>query len=206
MKQSTNKVRAFSCITYLTEKQINEVIGLHNRSIRSWAYILHDKDKTVTHYHLVFRTFDAWTCAQVEKWFKGFTDEHGEAVNTLVERAKDLHALGDYLTHSDPDSIEAGKYRYNKTDIKSNGLFDLVPTKDAVDDTFEMLEHMVNGASTRWMVRRYGKAYVYHYSQFQAVADAIRLEDSIAQNELNRSKYNTSNLKSLPLDQESIDI
>lgn len=206
MKQTTNKTRAFSCVSYLTEKQINEVIGLHNRSIRSWAYILHDKDETASHFHIVFRTFDAWTCTQVEKWFKGFTDNKGEVVNTLVERAKDLHALGEYLTHSDLDSIDAGKHRYNKTDIKSNGLFDLVPAKDAVDDTFEMLEHMVNGASTWWMVRRYGKAYVYHYSQFQAVADAIRLEEAIAQNELNRGKYNTPNPKPIPLNQESIDI
>lgn len=204
----SSKFRAFSCMTYLNRNQIHEVIGLHNSSIRSYAYIHHDKDEAEPHFHVIFRTFDAWSVASIEKWFKGYLDEKGESINTFVQRAKDLYALRDYLTHSDLDSKEQGKYQYDTKDIVDGGLFDLVPKKDAVDDTLEMLDHMVNGASTRWMVRRYGKAFVYHYSQFTAVADAIRLEAAYEENRrMNEAeRLKKANLKPIPLDQESSDI
>lgn len=173
---SSKKTRAFSLMTYCNKKQIAEVLGSHNSSIRAYAYILHDQDETTSHYHVVFRTFDAWSIPQIEKWWKGFTDEKGQAINTFVQQATDLHALKEYLTHSDAESRAAGKHLYDPTDIISVGLFDLVSKKDAVDDTLEIVDHMVNGASTRWLIRRYGKAFVYHFSQFCAVREAIESE------------------------------
>ena len=206
-KTNSSKVRAFSCITYLSERQINEVIGLHNSSIRSYAYIHHDKDETTPHYHLVFRTFDAWSITSIEKWFKGFTDDKGEHINTLVQRARDLYALRAYLTHEDPDSQEDGKHRYRFSEIHDGGLFDLVPKKDAVDDTYEMLEYMMNGASTKWMVRRYGKAFVYHFSQFMAVKEAMQHDEWLEQSRLSdiRQGYKNENLEPIPLDQINLD-
>lgn len=207
---STKKVRAFSIMTYCSKAQVAEVIGSHYRSIRSYAYICHDKDETVPHFHLVFRTYDAWSIPQIEKWFKGFLDEKGEPINTFVQRAVDLYALHEYLTHSDTVSKDAGKHQYNPSDIVSDGLFDLVPKKDAVDDTYEMLEHMINGASTKWMVRRYGRAFVYHYSQFSAVRDAIMNEDQYdrtynAPDYAQPIVYDQTKLKPIPLDNIDID-
>lgn len=173
---SSKKTRAFSLITYCNKKQIVEVLGSHNSSIRAFAYIYHDQDETTPHYHVVFRTFDAWSIPQIEKWWKGFTDEKGQEINTFVQQATDLHALKEYLTHSDAESRAAGKHLYNSSDIISVGLFDLVSKKDAVDDTLEIVDHMVYGASTRWLIRRYGKAFVYHFSQFCAVREAIESE------------------------------
>ena len=204
---SSKKVRAFSIITYCSKVQVGEVIGSHYRSIRSYAYIFHDKDETVPHFHVVFRTFDAWSIPQIEKWFKGFVDEKGDPINTFVQRAGDLYALHEYLTHSDAASKDEGKYQYSPSDIISNGLFDLVPKKDAVDDTFEMLEHMLNGASTKWMVRRYGRAFVYHYSQFMAVKEAIQQDEWLEKSKLSdiRKGYVKENLKPIPLDQINLD-
>lgn len=208
-KNTSSKIRAFSCISYLTRKHIETILGQHNSSIRAYAYIFHGEDEAEPHFHLVFRTFDAWSIPSIEKWFKGYTDEDGEHINTLVEKATDLHALYEYLTHSDAQSIEDGKYQYSKADIVDKGLFDLIPRKDAYDDAYEIIEHMLNGATNRWLVRRYGKQFVYHFSQFHAVKDAIAIEDAMAENDLRRAReiYNaTQKLKPIPLDQESMDI
>lgn len=204
----SKKVRAFSIVTYCSKQQIAEVIGSHNSSIRAYAYIHHNKDETLPHYHVVLRTFDAWSIPQIEKWWKGFTDEKGEPINTFVQRVTDLYALHEYLTHSDVTSKDEGKHQYSPSDIISNGLFDLVPKKDAVDDTYEMLEHMMNGASTKWMVRRYGRAFVYHYSQFMAVKEAMQQDEWMEQSRLSdiRQGYQKADFKPIPLDQESLDI
>lgn len=203
----SKKVRAFSVMTYCTKQQIAEVLGSHNSSIRAYAYIHHDKDEAEPHYHVVFRTFDAWSIPQIEKWWKGFTDEKGEPTNTFVQRATDLHALHEYLTHSDAESKDQGKHQYSPSDIISNGLFDLVPKKDAVDDTYEMLEHMMNGASTKWMVRRYGRAFVYHYSQFIAVKEAMQQDEWMAESRRQSiaQGYKVPDLKPIPLDDIDID-
>lgn len=205
--KSSSKVRAFSIMTYCSKEQIHTVLGSHNSSIRAYAYIYHDKDETVPHHHIVLRTFDAWSIASIEKWFRGFMDEKGEPINTFVQKANDLHALYEYLTHTDADSIEEGKHQYSKADIYDGGILDLVPKKDAADDTYEIINHMVNGAPTRWLVRRYGKAFIYHYSQFVAVKEAIEREDWMEQSRLSdaRQGYKTE-LKPIPLDQESLEI
>lgn len=209
MSKSPNasKTRAFSIMTYCSKKQIDETLSRHHSSIRAFAYIYHDKDEAEPHYHIIFRTFDAWSIPQIEKWWKHHTDANGEFINTFVQRAGDLYELYTYLTHADEESKKKGKHLYDKSEIVSVGaLAELVPTKDACDDTYEMLEHMVKGAPTRWMVRRYGKAFVYHYTQFSAVAEAMRLEDCYNENKA-RAQYNKeANLKPIPLDQESLDI
>lgn len=205
---SPKKARAFSIITYCSKQQVAEIIGAHNSSIRAYAYIYHDKDETVPHFHVVIRTFDAWTIMQIEKWWKGYVDTKGEEINTLVQRANDLYALHEYITHSDAESKAMGKFQYSPNEIVSNGLFDLVPKKDAVDDTYEMLTHMLNGASTKWMVRRYGRAFVYHYSQFLAVKEAMEKDEWMdeARRASIQQGYRVADLKPIPLDQESLDI
>ena len=57
--------------------------------------------------------------------------------------------------------------------------------------------------------RGYGRQFVYHFSQFHAVKDAIAIEDAMAENDLRRAREiynNTQKLKPIPLDQESLDI
>lgn len=185
----TRRTRTFSLVTYLTEEQIKRVLNAHGSSIRAYAYILHNEDKKQDHYHLIFKTFDAWSIAQIEKWFKNYYDEEQKEINTFVERATDLHALYQYFTHTDPDSIAQGKHVYSKDEIKDSGnLFELIETKTSVDETLEIVDHIVNGAPTRWLIRRYGKMYIFHYQQFQAVADAVKIEDRYDENERQRTR------------------
>lgn len=174
---STKAVRMHSFVTYANEAQVHSVIKSHQNSIRSFAYIVHDKDKNDLHIHLLVRTYDAWTPKQICKWFNGITDKEGRNVNTFDEPIGDLMALRTYIQHKDDESIQKGKAQYDASLIKDFGLFAELTEKDSYDDTYEIINSMIKGIGTRALVRRYGKKFIYHYSQFMAVKEAIERED-----------------------------
>ena len=102
--------RFFAAVSYIPETaEILELLQRKTNSIRAYALILHDKDETDPHHHLVIRTHSAWTCPQIAKWFAD--NKNGQ--NTLVEFVKDRTAIIDYLTHENNDD----KHRYDKNDI-----------------------------------------------------------------------------------------
>lgn len=174
-KPSNKRTRAFSIITYVGEKNIQKVLMAHSRSVRAFAYILHDQDESTPHHHLLIKTYDAWTATQINKWFEGLKYEINE--NTLTEPATDLHALRDYLTHSDYKSRSEGKHLYQKTDIVDGGLFDMIDKKDSYDETYEILNQVIIGTGTRELVRKYGKNYLFHIQQFDLAAERVLHED-----------------------------
>ena len=62
------------------------------KTIKQWAYILHDKDDTRPHYH-IYLNFMPNTCdtALVAKWFNlGWTDEDGKehSGENFIEKVK----------------------------------------------------------------------------------------------------------------------
>lgn len=181
-KSSSKKSRYHAFMTYATIDQINRVIYDHQTSIVSYAYICHDGDQTERHYHLIIRTYDAWSPSQILKWFAFVKLETDQ--NTFVEELGDLKAFALYLTHKDAKSVEAGKHPYDKSLIKDFGLLSNDTTHESYDDTYEIVLAMMAGMRTRDLVRRYGKKFIYHYSQFVAVKDAIddddRMERAIA--------------------------
>lgn len=204
-KPSKKRTRVFSIVTYITEKDIQNVLTSHSRSLRSFAYIRHDKDESEPHFHLLIRTYDAWTSTQISKWFDTFKLK--DNTNTFVEPANDLYALQEYITHSDYQSIQEGKHRYNIEEVVDGGLFDMIEAKDSYDDTYEIINALLQGVPTKVLIRRYGKKLIYHYSQFMAVKEAIEREEW---QEENRKKdiaagYKVPNLKPIPLDAVSID-
>lgn len=174
-KPSTAKTRYHSFMTYATLEQINKVIFNHQSSIVSYCYICHDQDETTPHYHLVIRTYDAWSPAQINKWF-AFVKMETEQ-NTFNEAVKDLDALETYLTHTDAESVKQGKHPYDRALIKDFGLLSTSTCHKSYDDTYEIMLAMQAGMNTRELVRRYGKKFLYHYSQFVAVNEAIVRED-----------------------------
>lgn len=177
-KPSTKRTRVFSIVTYVSKVDIQDVIYSHSRSLRSFAYILHDQDEAEPHFHLLLRTYDAWSSTQIAKWFDKYKLKDNN--NTFVEPATDLHALQEYITHSDYKSIQEGKHQYSLDDVVDGGLFDMIEKKDAYDGTFEIVNAMLQGVPTRQLVRRYGKQLIYHYSQFCAIVEAINSEDNLA--------------------------
>ena len=205
-KSSTAKTRYHSFMTYASIEQINKVIYNHQSSIVSYCYILHDKDPTDVHHHLVIRTYDAWSPAQINKWFAFVKLETGQ--NTFNEAVKDLASLEAYLTHSDADSVEKGKHQYDRSEIKDFGLLSTSTTHKSYDDTYEIMLAMQAGMNTRELVRRYGKKFLYHYSQFVAVRDAIDAEDRMElaiASDLRARQSALQKQPSIPLDNIDID-
>lgn len=206
-KNSNSAVRYHSFVTYASERDIQEVMHNHANSIRSFAYMYHDKDITDLHYHLLVRTYDAWTPRQINKWFDYIKLNKG--VNTFCEPAGSIESLRTYIQHKDLESIEAGKATYELDQIKDFGLFAEYTEKDSCDNTYEIINAMLKGVNTRMLVRRYGKQLIYHYSQFLAVVDKIKDEEAYEAiySDPDYKKpyvYDQTKLKPIPLD--NIDI
>ncbi len=170
---ANGKSRYFALVSYLSVEQLASLFQQKSTSIRAWVAIDHDKDNKEPHRHAVIRTHSTWTAAQVQAWFKGYFVE-GKEVNTFVEVVHDRSAICDYLTHeNNPD-----KYRYDRGDIIDHGLDDILPSGESSDDTFEIVEKMLAGVSTREMVRLYGRDFLYHYGSYALVVERIRQEES----------------------------
>lgn len=168
------KSRFFSLTTYANEKQIQKVIGSHASSLRALCYILHDKDESEPHYHILLRTHSTWTAAQIAKWFAGLKDKEQKMINTFCETANDMDALEKYILHDTEEARQAGKHQYGKEDIKDFGMCDLSERKDCYDSSYEILMKVLAGANPRDLVRFYGRDYLYHLNAYYECADKIR--------------------------------
>lgn len=170
--------RYFTGVTYVGIDFVNRVIIDKKSSLRSYAYILHDKDTfedgspKVAHIHFVFRTYSSWTCEQVCKWFKGCFDESGNECNTLCEVANDIESCFDYLIHAGhPDKVQ-----YDAKDVVCSSVADFKRKNDSKDDCYEIINNMLSGMSTRELVKRYGRDYVYHKKSYEEVCYDIRIQ------------------------------
>lgn len=173
MPNTDKKSRFFAFMSYLTKEQILDVIYKKATSIRAYAIIDHNKDEAEPHRHFVLRTNGSWTAPQINKWFDGQTDENGKKINTFCEIVHDRTAICDYLTHkNDPD-----KHQYDESDIIDGGLYDIRSKGETADDTYEIIEKMAAGTSTREMVRLYGRDFVYHYGSYAMILQQIKEEE-----------------------------
>ena len=171
---SGKRTRFFSLTTYASEKQIQNVVRDHIRSIRAFCYILHDQDEAETHHHILMRTHSAWTPTQVSKWFSALMDKEKKPINTFCEIANDMDALKEYILHADVKSREEGKHLYAKEDIKDFGMCDLSERKDCYDNSYEILTKVLANANPRDLVRYYGRDFLYHLNAYYECADKIR--------------------------------
>lgn len=86
------------------------------KTIKHWAYIIHDKDDTRPHYH-IYVHFGGATCSidLVAKWFQipsNFIDKiNGRRVDML-----------EYLTHS--NTTQQNKHQYSKSEVHANFDFE----------------------------------------------------------------------------------
>lgn len=191
-----SKSRYFSLTTYATEKQIQKVVGDHVRSLRSFCYIYHDKDEAEPHHHILVRTHSTWTAPQIAKWFADLKDKKGEKINTFCETANDMEALKIYILHQDEKSREEGKHEYSTEDIKDYGFNDLAERKDSYDSSYEILNKVLLGVNPRDLVRYYGRDYLYHYNQYEDVADMIRRHEGYKEARL-ATMVENSNMKAI---------
>lgn len=93
------------------------------RTIKQWAYIIHDRDDTRPHYH-IYLNFGASPCPIefVAKWFElAYTDDKGETHDgtQFIEKVKGRKSdILMYLTHEN----ESQKYKhiYDRSEVHAN--------------------------------------------------------------------------------------
>lgn len=192
------KIRELFLISYLPSIDIiNDILDKKIKNIKSYAFIYHDKDiylndilddKTneiihkkgdlkTPHYHIYLRLKVSREPDEIKRWFmpKGLADDNGLPYNCLSQKVKSSVACIEYLTHKN----EPEKYQYSENDIISYNI-DSVLENDAIDNSIDIVEDMLSGFSTRELVKRYGRDFIYHYSSYSAIVAKIKYEDAIS--------------------------
>ena len=184
-------------ISYLPSTDIiNDILDKKIKSIKSYAFIYHDKDIYLNdilddnneilhkkgdlktpHYHIYLRFKTNRDPDEIKRWFmpKGLLDQNGLPYNCLSQKVKSSVACIDYLTHKN----EPDKYQYSENDIISFNI-DSVLENDAIDNSIDIVEDMLSGSPTRELVKRYGRDFIYHYSSYSAIVAKIKYEDAIS--------------------------
>ena len=166
--------RLFGVVTYISDTdEVLEKVGNKRTCIRSYACIKHDKDEADIHHHLIIRTHSAHTCVAVAKWFA----DNREEQNTFAEFIHDISGAVAYLTHSTDASKE--KYQYSECDIIDGGLSDILPREDAADDSYNIICELLEGVPVREMCKRYGREFIYRYSNYMAIAERIKEDEKV---------------------------
>lgn len=94
---------------------IQQVLKSH-RTIKQWAYILHDKDDTAPHYHIYINFGKSGVCmAEIAQWF-GLQESQVEKV-----KGRKTDVL-QYLTHS--NDSQQHKHQYSNEEVIANFDFE----------------------------------------------------------------------------------
>lgn len=180
-KKINKKVRNFSLTTYLSEYQILSVLQKHDMQIKSYAYILHNRDinedgslKT-EHFHLLIALVNATTCNSVRSWFDGFKDEKNEYINTLVQPMNDVSGSFNYLTHNTDGARLEHKYLYSDDDVRGFNLefFKNSAVRD-IDNLSLAVADMVSGIPISEVMKRYGRDFIVHYGHIRTLFNDIQ--------------------------------
>lgn len=179
----SKRVRSFCLSTYLEKKQVSDVLLKHDRQIRSYAYIEHNKDinedgtPKERHIHLLLRTVNSRSVDDVRNWFKGYTDINGMPINTLGQEMHDIGSSFDYLTHSTEQAREEGKYQYDKSEIVSNDLkyFEDSTINDEDNISLAVME-LCDGVPLKEVALKYGRDFIIHYQSIKLLFNDIQTQ------------------------------
>lgn len=192
-----NRTNELFLISYLPSTNIiNDILDKKLKNIKSYAFIYHDKDiyfndilddkneiihkkgdLKVPHFHIYLKLKSSRDSEEIKRWFmpKDLIDENGLPYNCLSQKVKSSVACIEYLTHKN----EPEKYQYSESDIISYNI-DSVLENDAIDNSIDIVEDMLRGFSTRELVKRYGRDFIYHYNCYSAIVAKIKYEDAIS--------------------------
>lgn len=191
--------RSFTLTTYIDTEAVNCFVA-RCPWVQHYALAYHDKDlwtaedekknpkhKAGTlkepHTHILLYTYSAKTSSAIIRNFDRFSREYykgGTPQNTMCEIPEDVTVLWRYLTHKD----DPQKYQYSDSIRKVDSLdyWQKYEKTDGMNDTrhnfgLAMFDDMCNGVSTREMILRYGKEYIYHAHHLKgAMLDHFREE------------------------------
>lgn len=177
----SKRYRNFALLTYLEPTQIESVLYKHDRQLKAYAYIIHDKDidqfgeLKEKHIHLLLALVNNTTCDAVRNWFNGFEDSKGQRINTLAQPMHDICGSYEYLTHNTEKAIGEGKYVYPTEDIKGNNLqYFQDTTKQDVDNLTLAIDDLLNGVPLDEVRKRYGRDFIMHYGHIKMLFNDIQ--------------------------------
>lgn len=171
-----DKFRCFSLVSYLSNEQLSKVLTDKQSQIRNCAYILHDKDDEIPHFHILIYLYNARTLSSIRNWFYKdcFTDNNGLQVNTLAQVTNFIDGLTTYLTHNDDKSIAEGKYIYDLSAVCGwNYDFFYSAIDDPEDNLTLAIEDLINGVPLYDCVKRYGRDFIIHYGHIKTLLNDI---------------------------------
>lgn len=191
------KLRELGLISYLPSyEDVQTIINNKDEQILSYAYILHDKDVNLTdvydnesgellhakgspkepHFHIYLRLSTDRDALQICRWFQRKDKSGRITANCFYKPIKKREGILNYLTHNTKDSKV--KYQYDKSSVVMANC-DNIAEDLPRDDSFDVINDILAGVRTYELVKKYGRDFIYHYKQFQDVAQAIVEEQSI---------------------------
>jgi hypothetical protein len=96
---------------HISSEQILSILQ-SKKSIKRWAYILHDKDPGKPHFHVMIDFGRSYELSRLYGWF----DHPGLETSSLVQPVKSWSAFVQYLIHKN----DQDKFQYLMTDIIAN--------------------------------------------------------------------------------------
>lgn len=134
-----------------------------------WAWILHDKDKTDPHIHILCTFKQNKSFEQVRKMVEG-------EQNTFARKMEDKYRDFLYLPHSEdfPD-----KALYNETDIHCNDLgFFQRGAKKTVDNEEFVTDLLDSNMTYKQRAIKYGRDYIRNFRTYTKFAKMLRMEEN----------------------------
>lgn len=175
------RYRNFSLMTYLYPQQIESVLYKHDRQVKAYAYITHDKDTNEfgelkeKHTHLLISLINNTTCDAIRNWFNGFEDKNGQKINTLAQPMHDICGSYAYLTHDTENAREEGKHVYNKDNIKGINLsYFEDSSKQDIDNLTLAIDDLLNGIPLDEVRKKYGRDFIMHYGHIKMLFNDIQ--------------------------------
>lgn len=179
-----SRIRSFSGVSYLSEKQFLVSVERHLADVKAFCYCVHDKDKKKddlhvlmpVHIHFVLQTFNSHSSRAICRWFCGYVDSNDNDVNTFCEPLFSPDGAVAYLTHSDCN--DDYHFRYSESDLKGDKKRFIDLAYDDKDIGLSILQDLLSGVSYRSMALRYGREFILNYSRYIEFADYLRFSDS----------------------------
>lgn len=160
---------SFKVVTYNTEESAFQ--PLLDKAFK-WAWILHDKDKTDPHIHILCTFKQNKSFEQVRNMVEG-------EQNTFARKMEDKYQDFIYLPHSEdfPD-----KALYNETDIHSNDIsYFQRGCKKSVDNEEFITDLLDKNMSYRQKAVKYGRDYIRNFRTYEKFIRFLRFEETINQ-------------------------
>lgn len=170
---------SFALVTYNTNE--SDIQPLIDKAFK-YAWILHDKDKTDPHLHILCTFKQNKSFENVRKLVTG-------EQNTLVQLLRDKYKAFQYLTHENEDEEKAS---YEESEIHCNDIsYFQRGLKQSVDNEEFIIDLLNTDMSYREMGIKYGRDYIRNFGAYRSFAHQIRVQERI------REKFTSGELERL---------